>query len=112
MIHFLMELSDSEESERVCRCLNKTYICMVVLKIVKARITDPVFLEGCHMNPTSTWRNYDPHLKTVHQHNCDFTSTPSLLLHAVSNLVNWFLASLFPSSIESEKEKVKLSEVC
>ena len=56
---------------------------------VKARITDPVFLEGCHMNPTSTWRNYDPHLKTVHQHNCDFTSILSLLLHVVSNWVPW-----------------------
>ena len=101
-----------KESERVCRCLNKTYIWWCYKGSIKARITDPVFLEGCHMNPTSTWRNYDPHLKTVHQHICDFTSILSLLLHAVSNLVNWFLASLFPSSIESEKEKVKLSEVC
>ena len=45
VIHFLMELSDSEESESECKGLNRTRQ-NINLVVLKARVTDPVFLKG------------------------------------------------------------------
>ena len=59
------------------------------------------------MNCTSTWRSHHPHLKTVHQHICDFTSILSLLLHVVSNLVPWLRGRESETECRCENNETK-----